>query len=110
MGISNSVHTWYEWLRVHDLSTAEVFSIIKGDGQEPHYAYEFGNDRLSCVFCLFGSKGDLRNGRRHYTELLQQYAAMEQHTGYTMHMSRIPLVELTTRDEANESQLSLFSN
>ncbi|MCE0931671.1 phosphoadenosine phosphosulfate reductase family protein [Pseudomonas monteilii] len=95
MGISNSVLTWYEWLPVHDMSTSEVFDTIRAAGQEPHYAYALGNDRLSCVFCLFGSKGDLRNGRRHRPELLQQYDAMEKHTGYTMHMSRIPLLELT---------------
>lgn len=94
MGISNSVNTWFEWLPVHDLSTAEVFGIIEQAGQEPHYAYAEGNDRLSCIFCLFGSKGDLRNGRRHHPRLLEQYDAMEKHTGYTMHMSRIPLVEL----------------
>lgn len=94
MGISNSVLTWYEWLPVHDMSTSKVFETIRVAGQEPHYAYALGNDRLSCVFCLFGSKGDLRNGRRHRPELLQQYDAMEKHTGYTMHMSRIPLVEL----------------
>lgn len=45
-------------------------------------------------FCLFGSKGDLRNGRRHHRELLLQYDDMDKHTGYTMRMSRIPLVQL----------------
>lgn len=95
MGISNSVLTWYEWLPVHNMSTSEVFETIRAAGQEPHYAYALGNERLSCVFCLFGSKGDLRNGRRHRPELLQQYDAMEKYTGYTMHMSRIPLLELT---------------
>lgn len=94
MGISNSVTTWYEFLPVHDMLTAEVFHSIRSAGQEPHYAYALGNDRLSCVFCLFGSKGDLRNGRRHHPQLLEQYDALEKHTGYTMHMSRIPLVEL----------------
>ncbi|SSB97860.1 3'-phosphoadenosine 5'-phosphosulfate sulfotransferase (PAPS reductase)/FAD synthetase [Pseudomonas sp. 43mfcvi1.1] len=95
MTISNSVNTWYEWLPVHDLSTKEVFGVIADAGQEPHYAYAEGNDRLSCIFCLFGSRGDLRNGRRHHPGLLTQYAALEKHTGYTMHMSRIPLVELS---------------
>lgn len=95
MSISNSVLTWYEWLPVHDLSTKEVFGVIADAGQKPHYAYVEGNDRLSCVFCLFGSKGDLRNGRRHHPGLLRKYDAMEKHTGYTMHMSRIPLVELS---------------
>lgn len=96
MGISNSVLTWYEWLTVHDMKTEEVFGTIADAGQQPHYAYAEGNDRLSCIFCLFGSKRDLRNGRRHHPELLGQYDALEKRTGYTMHMSRIPLVELAS--------------
>ncbi|WGO96430.1 phosphoadenosine phosphosulfate reductase family protein (plasmid) [Pseudomonas viciae] len=95
MGISNSVLTWYEWLPIHDMRTTEVFSAIEGAGQEPHYAYALGNDRLSCVFCIMASKPDLRNGRIERPELFEQYVALEQRTGYTMHMNRIPLVELT---------------
>lgn len=95
MAISNSVHTWYEWLPVHEMSKAEVFDFIERAGQKPHYAYALGNDRLSCVFCIMASKGDLRNGRQHQPELLQQYSDLEKKTGYTMHMSRIPLVELS---------------
>jgi 3'-phosphoadenosine 5'-phosphosulfate sulfotransferase (PAPS reductase)/FAD synthetase len=94
MGISNSVLTWFEWLPIHDLSTDEVFATIRNDGQEPHYAYAEGNDRLSCIFCLFGSKGDIQNGGRRHPSLLLQYDALEKRTGYTMHMSRIPLVAL----------------
>lgn len=95
MGISNSVLTWYEWLPIHDMRTTEVFAAIEGAGQEPHYAYALGNDRLSCVFCIMASKPDLRNGRIERPELFEQYVALEQRTGYTMHMNRIPLVELT---------------
>jgi 3'-phosphoadenosine 5'-phosphosulfate sulfotransferase (PAPS reductase)/FAD synthetase len=91
---SNSVNTWYEWLPVHDLSTKEVFSIIEQAGQKPHYAYAEGNDRLSCVFCFMANKHDLKNGKKHRPELFEQYVAMEKLTGYTMHMNRIPLVEL----------------
>ncbi|MET3051889.1 phosphoadenosine phosphosulfate reductase family protein [Pseudomonas alkylphenolica] len=91
---SNSVLTWYEWLPVHDLSADDVFSIIKSAGQQPHYAYALGNDRLSCVFCIMASKRDLTNGAANHPTLLAEYAAMESRTGYTMHMSRIPLVEL----------------
>lgn len=94
MGISNSVNTWYEWLPVHDLSTVEIFDTIALAGQKPHYAYALGNDRLSCVFCIMASKKDLHTGAKHNPELLDQYAALEQSTGYTMHMSRIPLIEL----------------
>lgn len=91
---SNSVLTWYEWLPVHDLSTPEVFAMIEGAGQTPHYAYALGNERLSCVFCIMASKNDLANGAATHPALLSEYVAMEKHTGYTMHMSRIPLVEL----------------
>ncbi|AVX93274.1 phosphoadenosine phosphosulfate reductase family protein [Pseudomonas psychrophila] len=94
MGISNSVHTWFEWLPVHDMSATEVFDAISAAGQKPHYAYALGNDRLSCVFCIMASKADLRNGRVERPELFKQYVDMEQRTGYTMHMKRIPLVEL----------------
>lgn len=94
MSISNSVLTWYEWLPVHEMTVEEVFGAIAAAGQQPHYAYAEGNERLSCVFCIMASKGDLRSGRRHHPQLLQQYDAMEKRTGYTMHMSRIPLVEL----------------
>lgn len=96
MGISNSVHTWYEWLPVHNLSTAEVFGIIEDAGQKPHYAYSLGNERLSCVFCIMASKNDLVNGAANHPALLAKYDALEKRTGYTMHMNRIPLVELAS--------------
>lgn len=95
MGISNSVNTWFEWLPIHNMSTAEVFDSIAAAGQEPHYAYSLGNQRLSCVFCIMASKSDLRNGRQERPELFEQYVELEKRTGYTMHMNRVPLVELT---------------
>lgn len=95
MGISNSVLTWFEWLPVHEMRTTEVFATIAAAGQQPHYAYALGNERLSCVFCIMASRRDLANGAANQPALLAEYAAMERHTGYTMHMSRIPLVELT---------------
>lgn len=96
MSISNSVHTWYEWLPVHELSTTDVFRIIETAGQQPHYAYALGNERLSCLFCIMGSRSDLKNGRAFQPELFAQYVALEERTGYTMHMSRIPLIELSS--------------
>lgn len=94
MAISNSVHTWFEWLPVHDMSATEVFEAIEVADQKPHYAYALGNDRLSCVFCIMASRSDLKNGRIARPELFSQYVDMEHRTGYTMHMNRIPLVEL----------------
>lgn len=94
MGISNSVNTWFEWLPVHDYLTGEIFQTISDAGQEPHFAYALGNERLSCVFCIMASKNDLRNGARQDPNLLEQYHQMEVKTGYTMHMNRIPIKEL----------------
>ncbi|EHE6037265.1 phosphoadenosine phosphosulfate reductase family protein [Salmonella enterica] len=91
---SNSVLTWYEWLPVHELKADEVFSVIRDAGQKPHYAYELGNERLSCVFCIMASRNDLKNGATYHPELLEQYADLETRTGYTMHMNRIPIKEL----------------
>lgn len=91
---SNSVLTWYEWLPVHEMKADEVFATIREAGQEPHYAYALGNERLSCVFCIMASRNDLKNGATHHPELLEQYAALEGKTGYTMHMNRIPIKEL----------------
>lgn len=91
---SNSVLTWYEWLPIHELKADEVFANIRAAGQEPHYAYSLGNERLSCVFCIMASRNDLKNGATHHPELLEQYAELEVRTGYTMHMNRIPIREL----------------
>lgn len=91
---SNSVLTWFEWLPVHDLTAAEVFATIRDAGQEPHYAYSLGNERLSCVFCIMASRRDLQNGARHHPELLARYSELEQRTGYTMHQSQRSLVEI----------------
>lgn len=73
----------YEWLPIHHLTTTEVFQVIAQAGQEPFHAYQEGNERLSCVFCIFGCQGDLRNGARQRPELLQEYVDLERETGYT---------------------------
>jgi len=79
---------WYEWLPIHQLTTDEVFSVISAAGQQPHWAYAAGNDRLSCVFCIMGSAKDLANGARHRPELYAKYREIEERTGYSMHQSR----------------------
>lgn len=43
-----------------------------------HPAYVYGNDRVSCVFCILGSQNDLRNGARHRPELLAYMIEMEE--------------------------------
>jgi len=87
--------SWHDWLPIHALSTAEVLATVHAAGQALHPAYALGNERLSCVFCLFGSAGDLRNGALHNPELYARYVEMERRTGYTLHMSRKALPEIT---------------
>jgi 3'-phosphoadenosine 5'-phosphosulfate sulfotransferase (PAPS reductase)/FAD synthetase len=88
---------WYEWLPIHDFSTAAVFQTIADAGQKPHWAYAAGNNRLSCVFCIMGSPRDLANGAKHNPELFAKYVEIEQRTGYTMHQSRQPLAAIVAK-------------
>lgn len=74
---------WYDFNPIHDLSTAEVFEIIAAAGQEPHAAYADGNERLSCVFCVFGCAGDLAHGARKRPDLFRRYVELERKMGHT---------------------------
>lgn len=72
------------WHPIHAFSEAEVWDWIHGAGQEGHWAYLEGMSRLSCSFCIMGSRSDLRTAARLRPELLAQYDALEELTGYTM--------------------------
>ena len=97
----NSIRTrdWFDYLPIFDLSADEVFRTISEAEQEPHWAYADGNERLSCVFCIFGSPRDIAHGARRRPELLGRYLEVERRTGYTMHMSRKPLRQLVAEGE-----------
>lgn len=83
--------TWWNYLPIHGLSMAEVLATIRDAGQEPHWAYGAGMDRLSCCFCIMASASDLRTAARLRPELYRRYLELERSTGYTMHASRSPL-------------------
>lgn len=87
--------SWYNWLPIHDLSTADVLRAVADAGQQLHPAYALGNERLSCVFCIMASANDLRNGALQNPDLYARYVEMERRTGYTLHMSRKSLIEIT---------------
>jgi 3'-phosphoadenosine 5'-phosphosulfate sulfotransferase (PAPS reductase)/FAD synthetase len=84
----------YNWLPIFGLQTLDVWCIIRGASQMPHDAYCQGNERLSCVFCIMGSAGDIANGAKARPELFAKYVELEKKTGYTMHMNRLSLTEL----------------
>ncbi|APO93229.1 phosphoadenosine phosphosulfate reductase family protein [Xanthomonas vesicatoria] len=96
---------WFEWLPIHDMTTAEVWRTIAAAGQVPHPAYLSGNTRLSCVFCFFASPRDIANGARHRPELYREYRAIEQRTGYTFHQSRRSLDEMVRLGNQQLEQL-----
>ncbi|WP_250160377.1 hypothetical protein [Xanthomonas citri] len=98
---------WFEWLPIHDMTTAEVWRTIAAAGQVPHPAYLSGSSRLSCVFCFFAGPRDIANGARYRPELYKQYRDIEQRTGYTLHQSRRPLDEMVRL--GNEQLESLVS-
>lgn len=93
-GCTNKRREWFEWLPIHDFTREQVFETIRAAGQEPHWAYAAGNDRLSCVFCIMGSARDIANGAKHRPDLAAKYIEIEQRTGYTMHQSRKSLAQL----------------
>jgi 3'-phosphoadenosine 5'-phosphosulfate sulfotransferase (PAPS reductase)/FAD synthetase len=86
---------WWEWLPIHGWTREQVFQSIAAAGEKPHQAYSLGNDRLSCMFCIMGSKNDLRNAAIQNPALYRKYVEEERRTGYTMHQSRLSLPVLT---------------
>ena len=106
---SKAGREWWDYLPIHHLSRQDVFRVIADTGRRPHWAYAAGNDRLSCVFCIMGSKGDLVRGAQWNPELFEKYDRMERLSGKTAHMSNRPLREIVgmTPDEARARRRSL---
>lgn len=106
---SKAGREWWDYLPIHHLSRQDVFRVIADTGRRPHWAYAAGNDRLSCVFCIMGSKGDLKRGAEWNPELFAQYDEIERRTGRHAHMSNRPLRELVgmTPDEARARRRTL---
>lgn len=74
----------YELKPIHAMTTDQVFEAIREAGQKPFWAYQAGNQRLSCVFCIMGCGGDLKHGAKQRPELYEQYVQLERETGWTM--------------------------
>lgn len=98
IGQSVAGRRWLEWLPIHGMSTEQVFQAAADAGRELHPAYALGNERLSCVFCIMASRNDLRNGAIQNPDLYREHVELERETGYTLHMSRKSLPELTGID------------
>ena len=58
---SRAGREWFEWLPIFDLTTDDVFRVIRDAGQSPHWVYARGMSRCSCSLCsFFSSKSDIR--------------------------------------------------
>ena len=74
----------YDWWPIAHWMIDDVWTTIADAGKTPHAAYANGNERLSCVFCIFGSKNDLRNGAKARPDLLAKYIELEKEVRGTM--------------------------
>jgi len=74
----------YDWWPIAHWTIDEVWAEIAEAGKKPHPAYANGNERLSCVFCIFGSKNDLRNGAKARPDLLAKFTDLEKEVRGTM--------------------------
>ena len=92
---SRAGRTWFDWLPIFDLSTDDVFRIIRDAGQSPHWAYAAGMSRLSCSFCILASRADLRRAAELRPDLYRKYTELEQRIGHTLSPTRLPLPQLT---------------
>ncbi len=92
---SRAGRQWFDWLPIHDLSTADVFRVIAEAGQSPHWAYAAGMSRLSCSFCILASRADLRRAAELRPALYRRYADLERRIGHTLSPTRAPLPEVT---------------
>jgi len=81
---SNTVRRAIDWFPIGHWSIDQVWAAIEAKGQDRHPAYDAGNDRLSCVFCIFGSRGDLARGKAARPELFQKFVDLEADVRSTM--------------------------
>ena len=85
----------WDWLPIHEMKIGEVFETIKAAGEEPHWAYAAGMSRLSCCFCIMGSKKDLQTAARLVPDMYAAYVALEKEVNHTMNMTGKGLEEVT---------------
>ena len=80
----------FDWLPVFDLTTDDVFRVIRDAGQSPHWAYAAGMSRLSCSFYVLASRADLLR-----PDLSRFCAALERRIGHTLSPTRQQLPNVT---------------
>ena len=72
------------WRAVHSWSEAQVWAIIERHSLQVHPAYEAGYGRVSCQFCIFGSKNQWATNRAIAPRAFGRIAVYEQDFGVTI--------------------------
>lgn len=70
------------WFPIFTWTEKDVWARIEASGVEHHQAYDLGMSRLSCVFCVFAKKADLKIAAKANPELLDEYIRVEAKIGH----------------------------
>jgi len=92
--LTNSKRTVHDCNPILQMKEHEVYDAVAAAGQEVHWAYKAGMNRLSCSFCVLAGKDDLRTAAKLRPDLLQTYLNLEQEIGHTFQNKR-SLAEIT---------------
>lgn len=71
-----------EWRPLHTWTTEQVWARIRRAGTRHHWAYDAGMSRLSCRFCVLGSRADLICSARLNPEAAREHARVEEAVGH----------------------------
>jgi 3'-phosphoadenosine 5'-phosphosulfate sulfotransferase (PAPS reductase)/FAD synthetase len=96
------------WYPIHAMSEDTVWRRIAASKVPHHPAYDIGMPRLSCVFCIYGSKAILTLAGHYNRELLARYVEVEKKVGYTFTQATSlaeiqKAVESSTIEEARQA-------
>jgi len=92
---SKAGREWYDWLPIHNLTTAHVFHLIKLANEKPFWIYEKGMTRKSCRFCIMSSEGDLKTAAVLAPTAYSVMCAKEVQHGFTLSMTGKYLPQIT---------------
>ena len=101
-GASNGKRHVTTWRPIHAWSDRKVWREIARSRLPYHPAYDWGNRRLSCVFCVLGCNSDLVNGARRVPELAAAYARTEVVVGADFKKG-LSMAEIIRRAQALEA-------
>jgi 3'-phosphoadenosine 5'-phosphosulfate sulfotransferase (PAPS reductase)/FAD synthetase len=79
------------WRPVHRWPETKVWEIIEHYSINPHPAYRLGWGRLSCLYCIFGSKNQWATGRQIDPGGFRRVRDYEADFGITIQRNRTPI-------------------